>query len=305
MPAQIDGRLVYVRTGPDSQTINVCDDSNIHGRYERRFRLRPVNEQYRQEQMVAEINRRGSAGDTIEQLAQWLVDNLGAVCELGPGAPIAADGVGDEPADIPEHLAANQPQPWFTHAVWAVERAINDLVDEFTKFPYMHRVEHCLHTRLVQLLRHQWPIGGTFALGNTGAQTQLVHKEWPATRAFPGRRRGSFDVAILSPQVVSDCQDLQAFSQGLLPASIAIEVGLNYGVGHLSDDEAKLAHCRVPAAYLLHFVRSRSLNQREREVLYATPKLPSGHVIKKACAVAFGANRWTKHVEDDVVQGAQ
>lgn len=42
--------------------------------------------------------------------------------------------------------------PWVADAVMAVEAAITKLVDEFRVHPFVHRVEHLWHVRLIQLL---------------------------------------------------------------------------------------------------------------------------------------------------------
>jgi hypothetical protein len=41
---------------------------------------------------------------------------------------------------------------WVAEAVMAVEASITKLIDEFRVQPFIHRVEHSLHIRLVQLL---------------------------------------------------------------------------------------------------------------------------------------------------------
>ena len=207
MPIQVEDRDIYVSTGAKSQTVKICDCRNVRGEYERYFRIFPVNPQYGQHQMVAELERRAENDRTLDEVIEWLREDLGAVDELSPGIATAADGSDDEPPPLsPPGGADVPPQPWFSQAISAVDGAVDALVDEFAKFPYMHRVEHCLHTRLVELLRQKKTLCGTHQIGYTGEWTQLVHKEWPETIPRPGKSgRGNFDVVVLSPTAVAAC----------------------------------------------------------------------------------------------------
>lgn len=93
----------------------------------------------------------------------------------------------------------------------------------------------------------------------TGQPTQLVHKEWPETRAdlSPGSsgKRGAFDLAVLAPGRIAKAH-LDQFRQGRLAAPFVIEVGLDYGLWHLEQDAQKLLHSGVEAPYLLHLSRA-------------------------------------------------
>jgi hypothetical protein len=70
---------------------------------------------------------------------------------------------------------------WVAGAVDAVEASITKLIDEFRVQPFIHRVEHSLHVRLVQLLSEWENLRGWYPIGGSGFKTQLIHKEWPET----------------------------------------------------------------------------------------------------------------------------
>ena len=79
-------------------------------------------------------------------------------------------------------------------------------LDEFRAQPFIHRAEHSLHVRLVQLLGEWEHLQGWHPIGDSGFKTQLIHKVWPETmprkkKAEPlaDRRRGSFDLVVPAP----------------------------------------------------------------------------------------------------------
>ena len=107
------------------------------------------------------------------------------------------------------HTTVPAPPPgdeWVAEAVNAVEASITTLIDEFLAQPFIHRVEHSLHVRLMQLLSEWEHLRGWYPIDDSGFKTQLIHKEWPETRPrkkkselIVDRRRGSFDVVVLAP----------------------------------------------------------------------------------------------------------
>ncbi len=89
------------------------------------------------------------------------------------------------------HTTVPAPPPgdeWVAEAVKAVEASITKLIDEFRAQPFIHRVEHSLHARLMQLLSEWEHLRGWYPIDDSGFKTQLIHKEWPETR--PGKERG-------------------------------------------------------------------------------------------------------------------
>jgi hypothetical protein len=150
--------------------------------------------------------------------------------------------------------------------VVAVERAIDELVFDFRRHPFIHRVEHSLHVHLYSLLLNQVELADRCPIGKTGYVTSLVHKEWPETRHRRARRRGSFDLAVLAPAQL-EVASVQQFMDGKIAPPIVIECGLGYDDAHLRRDAQKLLHSRVAHPYLIHFSFKRSTKQRAVEAL--------------------------------------
>ena len=107
-----------------------------------------------------------------------------------------------------------------------------------------------------------------------------MHKEWPEFIVRPGHGnyRGNYDRAILSPEVLATAS-LDEFNDGRLRPTVAIEIGLNYDLGHLQADAAKLANSGLAHSYLIHLVRGdyidnfdaieRFMNESRIKVAYA------------------------------------
>ena len=87
---------------------------------------------------------------------------------------------------------------------------VDALVDEFLEKPYLHRVEHSLHVRLIELLRHSEVFQSEHRLGRDKV-SQCIHKEWPEFAAQTNRRRGNFDVSIIPPMLLERSLDARTF----------------------------------------------------------------------------------------------
>lgn len=191
--------------------------------------------------------------------------------------------------------------PWVSKARSLVEQAIDHLLQEFLEVPYLHRVEHSIHARLITLLTSSTELSERYPLGGTGAVTQLVHKEWPETTARAGNRRGNFDLAILSPSLVQGCISLDVFRQGRLPAPFVIEIGLDYDARHLAGDAAKLMNSRPKYGYLMHLVRE---TPRDRRVEQIIEHLEERAGIQTAYASVSRAETVLKLVNEKVIRTA-
>jgi hypothetical protein len=66
------------------------------------------------------------------------------------GLPADAEALPGKAGEIVP--APPQGDEWVADAVTAVEASITKLIEEFRVQPFIHRVEHSLHIRLVQLL---------------------------------------------------------------------------------------------------------------------------------------------------------
>ena len=158
---------------------------------------------------------------------------------------------------------------WLAGAAASVEKAIDAVVEEFIKHPYLHRVEHSFHVRVIEQLKQEPALNQRAVIA--GEEIELIHKEWPEALGADGQRRGNFDIAILSP---AQCAALPApalsdYAEGLLPAPVVIEIGLNYGESHLENDIEKLIRSKPKHGYLLHLLRESACDERKLAELVA------------------------------------
>ncbi len=276
----VAGRRVKVVRGTRSQTVNVCTPANEVGTYEITYRL-PID---------VDVTTAELAGlADLHALDAWALARSGDPDVPGqPGAP-AVLSVPSPGAD----------DPWVVSAQAAVDRAMTELVEIFLEDPYLHRVEHSLHTLLHSLLKQQPELEDVVPLATTPHRTQLVHKEWPEIIPDPGAKRGNFDIGILSPTQVRGAT-LQQFRAGRIAPPLAIEVGLDYDLEpHLRNDAKKLLQSQVPVPYLLHLSRMRVTNQAATEHFLCAPDgaLRTAYVHVDP---ATGARRY-KHVGDSSI----
>jgi len=276
MPVFVEGRKVYVNTD-GTQTVKICTAENRRTIYEKYYRIYPPYTLV-QRTMEAEIGRFCSIGD----LEAWLRDLQAVREQQNETVPVTptpppqppTEGkfdidddpvVNSETQDVlAEILDLVQPTAYFPdNDSWLVgvrekvEQAINTLVKEFVDSPYLHRVEHSIHAHLFNLITLADEFGQHYPIGKNLATTQLVHKEWPETIPRPekGNRRGNFDIAILSPSLLTTCPSIDVFLDGKLPAPIVIEIGLDYDGQHLANDAKKLINSKPKYGYLIHLVR--------------------------------------------------
>ncbi len=269
--AKVADRLVKVATGTKSQTVNICTPAAVLGTYEAVYRL-PISSAIQS----SDLSNRGS----LQALCEWL--------ELHNGRLEHRSATGAAPTLAATIAAPQADDEWVQCAVQRVDRVISRIVAEFIADPLMHRVEHSLHARIWALLTADSMFREPVDIGKTGRRTQLVHKEWPETIPEPDHHRGLFDLAVLSPRQLEQAS-VKQFRQGRLDAPIVIEVGLDYGFGHLHADQKKVIDSKVPAPYLLHLSRIGPRDEAGTEKLLCAPEGPVRtayvhHASNGACA---------------------
>lgn len=185
-----------------------------------------------------------------------------------------------------------------------LETAIDSLIDNFIKEPYLHRVEHSMHCELHGMLSVHRSLQGTPLLQGSNPQrrTGLIHKEWPETKARPESqgRRGNFDLAILSPTSIEG-SSVDEFTRGMIRPNFVIEMGLNYGQQHLENDERKITNSGHESnGYLVHLwqphkgITPASLGELQHWCSQTTCKV--------AAAVFVGNNRvFLKHLDESTL----
>jgi hypothetical protein len=238
-------------TGEKTQTVNVCDNTNTEGSYARKFRI--LDRKY----FVTDefIKTQDSIQDLVDTLKQ-----RSAIEETCESDSASGTTVSKEPLFAVD-------ENWVASIIPDVEASINNLINEFIRNPYLHRVEHSLHC---QLYCH---LTGSKELGKIEDYREVsprrVQKEWPETTPRRGHdRRGNFDLAILGPAAQFHHQSVSPdnFQLGLIKPGVVIEIGLDYDLDHLEQDEIKLRNSDVRHGYLVHFVRPTGEPQNPDEL---------------------------------------
>ena len=80
------------------------------------------------------------------------------------------------------------------------------------------------------------------------------------------KRRGSFDIAIVTPDQLRQVS-IDQFRLGRIAAPIVIELGLGYWDEHLRADYKKLKDSEIQHGYLVHLCRMPSARRRHTEEL--------------------------------------
>jgi hypothetical protein len=151
----------------------------------------------------------------------------------------------------------------------AVEDSINKFIEEFTRFPYLHRVEHSIHTQLFYIMMKNPCLSRQVVMGDGETQTLLVHKEWPWPLT-DNAKRGTFDFAVLTPEYLKkNCPNIHKFRDGHFCPPIIIEIGLDYGYSHLVNDKDKISKYlkQGGSGYLIHLERERSKNDDTEKII--------------------------------------
>lgn len=186
-----------------------------------------------------------------------------------------------------------------------LETAIDSLIDNFLREPYMHRCEHSIHCELYNMLSVHRALQGLYRIKDSEYNTTLIHKEWPETNPRKRengeyRKRGNFDLAILDPKTIQEF-DLEAFSDGRIPPSFVVEMGLNYDLEHLTNDCYKLTNSKCKNGYLIHLsqphrgIKNTDIDEFKEWV----EKEDNKHGI--AVAVLLKTEMLVKHLDDKTI----
>ena len=158
---------------------------------------------------------------------------------------------------------------WVGEAVKAVEASITKLMDEFRAQPFIHRVEHSLHVRLMQLLSEWEHLRGLVSdrrqRFQDAADPQRVARDQAAEEEARADRRQAqgFLRRGCSRSQPARKSNPRAVHRWYIDAPIVIELGLGYWTDHLSGDREKLTNSRVQHQYLVHLSRMPSGYRRD------------------------------------------
>ena len=167
---QINGRRVFIVTRWISQTVNFCREGNARSEYEYILRL-PISQKVAADDLVN--------FQLVEEAITWLVGNRGAAIERSPSLDADCDSFDSELKSEPPVVATDNEASWIQRARRLTELSIDELLLEFLDMPYLHRVEHSVHTRLCAILGGHPHFDRHVLLGGGLSLTQTIHKEWP------------------------------------------------------------------------------------------------------------------------------
>jgi hypothetical protein len=243
----VDGRSVYIKTGPKSQTVNICTSENKHGVYESRLRISPPVE-------CIEARLDGLGFKSTKDLVAYVADELRGNLEVTSIEVARGGSAGGPVRKVLLEKSGDRVANWNALALRLLEQSIDQLVLDFVQNPYLHRVEHSIHAELFSLLSQHRIFSAIYA--GRGFSTQTVHKEWPEFRPRPEKRnrRGNFDICLLSPSCIERASRPE-FQGGHIEPFAAVELGLDYSFKHLTDDCRKLVNSEIENAYAIHLVR--------------------------------------------------
>ena len=94
---------------------------------------------------------------------------------------------------------------------------------------------------------------------------------------------------------------MKDFDEGRIPPPIAVEMGLNYGNGHLASDAEKLLNSQVRHGYLVHFVRGPS---HDPFVDQTIDRLFPEPTIRVAFARIERKGRFVKYLDEPKIHSA-
>ncbi|MGE4572574.1 MAG: hypothetical protein AB7E09_07510 [Candidatus Izemoplasmatales bacterium] len=183
-----------------------------------------------------------------------------------------------------------------------VENEIEELVNDFKKHPFKHRVEHSFHCELYNRLVKHEELNQYYSLID-GYTTQLIHKEWPACKLEEvDTRRGNIDLVILSDESIEN-SDLELFRLGDIKPFIAIEIGLNYDVKHMIKDIEKLNKVESYRSYIIHLDNKDHYNKTYEDIQQEIKKNSIGDNLKIAyiSVPLKGDIGYIKHLNDSEV----
>lgn len=279
---RICDRRIIIVSDEKSQTVNVCTASAREGVYDWIVRF--------QKDVPVATEARGIAPASIEEFIGWLKQTLLGTVERIPPTSDPLLGQDRRQGSGPETLLGQQ-------IMAAADKKLNQLVVEFLEHPYLHRSEYNLHCELYEYLcRTVEPQIHHLACGD---RVRLIHKEWPESHwnarlgsfdvkelwppAGDGvgprryKKRGLYDVAVLSPSTVEACTDIQTYLDGKLQPVAAFEFGLMEKYDHLRSDVAKLINNRIRYGAVIHFVRPGEIDNYDAlETL-----------VEKVCSISY------------------
>jgi len=246
------GRKIKIANGRKSQTVNIYTSDLIHGEYDYIIRMQGP------ENFVDGLEIERKNFKELEELINYLQKKHFGIIEKTTSSDVFKSYGGEEYFKKPKKHFNFKDDNWINNAVNKTENILNEFLEKFIKYPYLHRVEHSIHCDLYNMLSGEEIFNERVKIGNE--EIQIIHKEWPEfiPRPEKGNRRGNFDLAILSPTNCLGCS-INDFLYGRIEAPIVIEMGLDCSIKHFTDDFEKLKNSWVYKGYLFHLSRKEQI----------------------------------------------
>lgn len=179
-----------------------------------------------------------------------------------------------------------------------IEKEISNLIEWFKKYPYYFRTEedvHCyLYCRLIQ-----YPEFSELVQARNSTFTNILHHEFPSIDKGKGNtdeHKFRYDLVILDKSSLNEIINWNNFAgqdNTTIAPLIAIELGLNCGVGHLKADYMKLNNLKnnVNRGYIIHLMRDTSAKDEKLKFLkYWIQQYESDQKIKMFSSIIYTAN---------------
>src|SRR6266568_2804869 len=247
---EVAGRIVTVRTGRKSQTVNICTPRQVVGDYEAIYRL-PIQSAIEDPGEIPEVA-------TLAEFATWLTARNGV-----PEGSSTAHG---KTGGLSPLVSAPN--------LHRVEHSFHaELISELRRHDKLRAcVEIGASGLTTQLIHKEWP-------------ETVVRVD----RSKTVERRGLFDIVVLAPAQFEEVT-LEQFLQGRIEPPIVIEVGLDYGLKHIDGDINKVLTSEVPHPYLIHLSRIgprvKAVEDRINEIATSEPRLQVAYVHHETDSVA-------------------
>jgi hypothetical protein len=157
---------------------------------------------------------------------------------------------------------------------------------EFIKNPYLCYTEHGLHALFFTMLYNALPADQLYTTWHHH-KVCAVQKEYPTAGLLGKPRRQHWDIAVIKTPPQSLVDGI-ASSYDYLKLAAAVELGMNEGEEHLTDDIKRLSHpdANVDQDFIIHLYRLSKPGTKlsDRDWSAASKRIVSKEVVAEIAA---------------------